>query len=67
MNAFTKEELSVTIKYVEATTEQLNHFLCIIENKKCIYPWESKAERLKRFEGLEVSRQAILRELESRL
>jgi len=63
MNDFTKEYLSITVKYVEATNDQLNKFLSEIENKKCIYPWESKQERLKRFEELDISRQAILTEL----
>lgn len=67
MNDLTKAELSITINYVDATKEQLNHFLSEIENKKCIYPWESKQERLKRFEELEISRHAILAEFRSRL
>ena len=67
MNDFTKEGISITINYSNATNDQLNKFLSQIEEKKCIYPWESKQERLKRFEQLEISKNAILSELRSRL
>lgn len=67
MNDFSKAGPSIRINYIDATKDQLNHFLYEIEKKKCIYPWESKAERLKRIEGLEISRQAILAELWKRL
>lgn len=66
MNEFTKEYLSITVKYENATREQLHHFIDMIENKKCIYPWESKQERLKRFEELNISIRAILEELGTR-
>ncbi len=65
MNDFTQD--STIIKYVDASTDMLSHFLNQIENKRCIYPWESKSERLERFRQIEISRNAILSELRGRI